>query len=517
MFDPLIEEIVKKDPPPADGKGLYPFSRHQNTKPFVQYEQVHIRDEEQMEDGEEEGEFEPNGEGVEDEQLYQDEEGEFTAADHPDDMPRLAPRDRTRRRTDQGPRRESPSNVEQARGRPRTRSAPGQDLQRHASPMDEFEVFENGPYEYVLSLKLSMSSKLTHSCTHLRRFDYRPGPDDAGPSGTQRTPSPIAPSPPPRSQRIQKKTGGRPNLPRPVVEIRERGRGTQVPMSSQATLVAPTSQLPKPLSHQQPARAVPGPSTQTPRRATRRVNVVDTDDEEEDDEEEEEEYEDGEDEDRASGEAQDWEEEVQGSGEEVPSYTVGGHTNEDELDVEGLLAENDEQSIELSRELSPELGSPNAEHESDDEQTRQRLFKLAGSRKRRVEELDEDDEDDDERYAERLSFERVPAVRLPRPSLLPSYASSPAARSQAPSPTPRSVRIPTGDGDKGGYLSSSESAVPLPNTRASAVKKKRQRANPYSPPPGTRAQEALRVREQQARGVQDGPPRTLRSGKVRQV
>ncbi|KAI1791565.1 hypothetical protein LXA43DRAFT_1082619 [Ganoderma leucocontextum] len=207
-LDPIIDQIVKDNPPPPDGKGLYHLSRHANHKqPHAEFMHQNAKaqfDEEEEEEEEEEedaaGEF-----------VAQPEDGEDGEEYHPFKKPQPARRS-DRRRTDI-----SPQKHREGSQRGDRRSAPGHMAQRQTR-------------------ELSPTGEFQPNFDDLEDIPFVPSSPQAGPSGTQRTPSPARPP------------SKRPPVPRPIrPAAAKRPSADQVPISSQATLVNPT----------QPRSAVP--------------------------------------------------------------------------------------------------------------------------------------------------------------------------------------------------------------------------------------------------------------------
>ncbi|KAI0781502.1 hypothetical protein BD413DRAFT_31530 [Trametes elegans] len=203
-FDPIIDNLVRENPPPLDGKGVRPFDRRVNRNAIY----ARIAEEVDDENGEE-GEYE----GL---QIHPE-------AQAPARIPHARPRVR---RTDIGPQ-HSASPVEQRRGR--VHSAP---LQQRAVEHPRADSFEDTGEFQVFPFAFEEG---------VVEYDVRPSHNDAGPSGTQRTPS--------ASPRAQNRPMPRSEARAVIHEFtaatrtgryrRQAGGASQIPMSSQATLVGP--------------------------------------------------------------------------------------------------------------------------------------------------------------------------------------------------------------------------------------------------------------------------------------
>ena len=111
-LDPVIDELVKKRPPPTDGKGLFPYDRRANKHRLNAFMRAQMREEDEDEDDDEEGEFR---------WMHSDEEEEGMDYDDYNDVPSgvEVPRRNPKRQTRPGPRERTASPAE-SRGRART-------------------------------------------------------------------------------------------------------------------------------------------------------------------------------------------------------------------------------------------------------------------------------------------------------------------------------------------------------------------------------------------------------------
>ena len=195
------------------------------------------------------------------------------------------------------------------------------------------------------------------------------------------------------------------------------------------------------------------------------------------------------------------------------SYEQSAVDLEAQADVE---VEVEEAEVAVEAEEDGLATSLEVQLDTDDERTRRKLLESrpqsaaqAGPprpwpRKRATPEADEDD--DDVQFAESLDL----GIAAPRRSS-GIHPRSPVRRSLAPA-TPDPNRVPVRRTGTDGYTSS-ESAVPLPNTRASAEKKRRRVEEQYEPPAGTRAAEVSARKP--APKVPSPPVRQLRSRTIR--
>ncbi|EIW60963.1 uncharacterized protein TRAVEDRAFT_46200 [Trametes versicolor FP-101664 SS1] len=433
IMDPIIDEIVRQNPPPADGKGVRPYDRRVNGQgQFALLNKQALMEEEEEED----------------EDVFEIETG------------------------------------------------PEHDAHEEAGESQQ-ELPQEGDEEE----------------------DHRPGPEDAGPSGTQRTPS-ASPPPAPKQKQKQAAQSSRarppPRAPNgglaAAARLAQRALTQEAPASSQATLVGPVpsqmrgasgaAKLPprrpreasvereeahapteKPVAKRRKIHKAPEPpvvqvppmreggrgsrvasqaarkTADQPRKvpsvvpAPRRQPVrppspvVQEEDEDEED--------------------------VDGDDDEMEDEGVvaGGS---DEQDVEELLQA---QSAETSRQFSPPVAGPSGASASDDMDSDDQVALQKLNPDRRASMSDEDD--DDVAYANSLD------LTVPSRSRNASARHATASRSpQAPVTPARPVRRGTDESTE------SEAAVPLAGTRASeTVRRARESAKrePYLPPPGTRA------------------------------
>lgn len=164
------------------------------------------------------------------------------------------------------------------------------------------------------------------------------------------------------------------------------------------------------------------------------------------------------------------------------SYPIG-QTNEEERDVEELLEAN--ASDESNRHLSPEIPyEPSGRMESDDERARQKLLPSPPQPQPSASSVSEPStslkrkfvlpDGDDDIYIENFTQIAPPPRRA---SAISSPSRSHASASRVLMPvTPRVQRS-----------TSSESVIPFPGTRASAVNRRAMQETSYTPPPGTKA------------------------------
>ncbi|OJT06247.1 hypothetical protein TRAPUB_2928 [Trametes pubescens] len=469
-FDPIIDEMVKENPPPEDGKGVRPYDRRVNgLGQFAQLNKQDLMEEEEEDD--------------DDEAAAAAEEEVELEARHEHDA--------------------------QQQGE----KQPGADLHEEAGEFQQM-LLQYGDDDEA---------------------DDGPGPEDAGPSGTQRTPS--ASPPPPAQQQKQAAQSSRARSSRApggglaaASRLAQRALAQEAPASSQATLVGPVpsqlrgaraaAKLPprrpreasvereeahahaeKPVAKRRKIQQRPEPpvvqvppmreggrgsrvasqaarkTADPPRKAPSAVPAPRLQpvrppspvaQEEDDDEDDEDEREDDEDMD-------------------AEAAAPGGS---DEQDVEQLLQA---QSAENSRQFSPPLAGSSRAAASDDMDSDDQvaLQKLNPHRRGSVSDDDNDDgNDDDEAYAKELDL------------TAPSRSRNASAQDPV---TP--VRVVRKDTDES---TGSEAAVPLPGTRANETMRREResaRREPYLPPPGTRAAIV-------AATVAPGSGKTLRSRKV---
>ncbi|CCM04544.1 uncharacterized protein FIBRA_06725 [Fibroporia radiculosa] len=217
LFDPIIEHLVEENPPPADGKGLYERSRLVKSG-TVRQELVEDEDEADAEEEEEEEGSQRVREGGETRKRPRvDSSGESDGEREEEEYLPVHPAKRVRR-SDMGPRVVSP--IEHGRLARRPTSFP-QSTQRWDNSLlssdDDDEEPTGIPFETLsenpASYEVSRASQSIPSSIR------RPGPEDAGPSGTQPSPS---------------------HLRSPMFEFSPHSlsdAARRVPMSSQATLV----------------------------------------------------------------------------------------------------------------------------------------------------------------------------------------------------------------------------------------------------------------------------------------
>ncbi|CDO71903.1 hypothetical protein BN946_scf184940.g50 [Trametes cinnabarina] len=235
-FDPVIDEIVKKYPPPADGKGVWPYDRRVNHKSiYARIYQINAQA-----DRQEDGEFDQDaaeGAHVPPPQAVARRSVSPARPRPVQDIVSNWPPQRGShaRHTDIGVHpRASASPVEQRRGR--VQSAPNPEARTRMSRenMGEFADSDLDEPDAVAFL------------------GYRPSPEDAGPSGTQRTPTPSPHSSP--AEKGAQQPARKEPLPR-ATRQRSVAQVSQIPMSSQATLVGPVpTQLRGAPVSQQPGR-----------------------------------------------------------------------------------------------------------------------------------------------------------------------------------------------------------------------------------------------------------------------
>ncbi|KAH9890506.1 hypothetical protein C8Q73DRAFT_128619 [Cubamyces lactineus] len=201
-FDRTIARLVKENPPPADDKGVWPYDRRVNFRSA--YARI------------------SRPEAIA--EWMDDEPEELPGPVEEHEQPPPPPARRRARHTYTGPIRErSAPPVEQGRGRVRSAPYP---IKRGSDRPSDRSLEEMGEFaEGVIQ--------------SWRDDDFRPGPEDAGPSGTQRTPTPP-PSPPQRQERPQRRAAAPVADGPAAVPKRRSGRNRpEIPASSQATLVGP--------------------------------------------------------------------------------------------------------------------------------------------------------------------------------------------------------------------------------------------------------------------------------------
>ncbi|PCH38508.1 hypothetical protein WOLCODRAFT_136314 [Wolfiporia cocos MD-104 SS10] len=239
-FDPVIEHIVEQNPPREDGKGLYELSRRFGPRARKRAQIRHFEEEE-------EGEYVID----KNDELYE-EGASAEAGDNPskrrqsrrdsgafDDIEERGHLSKRARYTDPASRHAPP--VEQGRStqHPNSFSHPARPSRRSM----DFEADEELPFE--------LPGEYEEDDAVLNQLvlddEERPGPEDAGPSYTQRTPSPSI------SERIKRfhispqNSGAEQTRPRPRPRRPGMPDDAWMPMSSQATMVNPTqNQLPRP-------------------------------------------------------------------------------------------------------------------------------------------------------------------------------------------------------------------------------------------------------------------------------
>ncbi|TFY60039.1 hypothetical protein EVJ58_g5394 [Rhodofomes roseus] len=231
IFDPIIKQLVTENPPRQDEKGLYERSRG-----IIRGRHLAPNREGELE---EEGDGNAAREQAEDGAVNQQAEGpaprqrQSEPVQDPwrdnEDMD-APPRKRARH---MGARQRRASSVEHARGRQQSRS-PSYVAPEGAIP---FEVSSAEEDDDTVERNVNRPSD-----------SGRPGPEDAGPSGTQQSPRPSSASreqtssPAKKARRPPVKPTSRSN--QRVTQAAKPGP-SQVPMSSQATLVGAASQKPR--------------------------------------------------------------------------------------------------------------------------------------------------------------------------------------------------------------------------------------------------------------------------------
>ncbi|KAI0628799.1 hypothetical protein C8Q77DRAFT_1145464 [Trametes polyzona] len=200
-LDPIIEDLVEQNPPPDDGKGVRPFDRRYNEKARLARLFALAQEEEEGEN-----EFEPRvghrnrsepleGGGKEGENEFEDDGlDELEPTPEPQEH-HAPPAPRSRHTLDV---------VEQRIPRAQSRA--------HSAPFSAPEWHTRAPSQESNEFASDLSSGL---------LSELPGPDDAGPSRAQNAPGPS--SAPLLGQRVHSGPG----------------QASQVPMSSQMTLVGP--------------------------------------------------------------------------------------------------------------------------------------------------------------------------------------------------------------------------------------------------------------------------------------
>ncbi|TBU29335.1 hypothetical protein BD311DRAFT_720911 [Dichomitus squalens] len=492
-LDPIIDQIVAANPPPVDGKGLYEYSRLVNAKQHYEFMKKN-----QYQPSDEEEDYEDTD--AEEQQENDELPGEEDAQRHPSPAQASVGRNAERRQTDFGPRRlPGPSSTKPPYGR---RSAPGNMARPRHQDLDDTGEFQS-------TVGLDDDFDFPHD------FD-RPGPEEAGPSGTQHSPSPA---PSPRASQPAKK----PPTPRPVRPNAAARAASQFPMSSQMTLVNPT----QPRSTAQRHRETPLHEDQEvdSRPQKRRRNIakpfvlIDSE------------------RGRVQQQRSSYQAQVQQDQDHRPDEPAdlesfsqsppAGQTNEDAEVVEEML----DGSVEHSGRLSPDVPFELEELDSDDERALLSLNPqrnpprssasdaqtgpsraLSRARKRPL--LDEQDEDLED-FAKTLDL--VGGMAPPRAigSVAPGPSASSRAQAQAPV-TPSASRSLLRAPSVAESTSTSSSQqprdpvnhVPLDGTRASAERRRAResaRHEPYNPPPGTKAFEVAKQKS----------ARRTRSGKIR--
>ncbi|KAL7282908.1 hypothetical protein ACG7TL_002325 [Trametes sanguinea] len=547
-LDPIIDALVKANPPPADGKGVWPYDRRVNHRSIY----ARISRLNAMEIWHEEGEL--------DDEAQVAEEGQVQP---PQEQGQAAPtRGRPSRTVDDNwpPHRGSRPRHTNAGAAPRASAPPVEDRRgrvqsapyppRSGERMQSMSQDEMGEFAEFMMDDIEPSND----------EPYRPGPEDAGPSGTQRTPpdSPAFQKPPPRPAReAQASTRTGPVRQRAVAG------SSQMPMSSQATLVGPVptqlrgasaAAIPPPIgpirrrtekprvAHEEeeddqaiqraakrrrirPMPEPPAVELQPLRRSGRGARSalqqasqaagssrvakaapqkpapreIPKEAEEEEEEEEEEEGLDDE------GEVIEYPEDDVFA----PEPEAIGPTFEDEQEVEELVHATAENSANISLSHSPSNSSSEV-LDSDDQRTRARLrpsraqppmahsrtSSLGSKRQLLITRLAL--EDDDEDFADNLDLIRGAAPQQRAP---PVGVASGSRAHVFVTPAPRiSLRREGTDASS----VSSIPGVPLDGTRASEEKRRvreSQRYELYVPPPGSRAAESAQKMQLRSRTV----------------
>ncbi|KAI0373155.1 hypothetical protein BV20DRAFT_1119221 [Pilatotrama ljubarskyi] len=527
IFDPIIAQMVKENPPPLDGKGVRPHDRRVNGSAPLRH--IHLMEEEEDDEDDARLDNQQDEERGEFEQEAHVRDGRESGSAAPWPQPHS-------RHTEIGP---QPSNspVEQPRGRVQSAPHPQQrtwQRDQHGSEDEDTGEFSYNP------------DPVNEDENH------QPGSEDAGPSETRHTPSPPPP-PPQRTRNLS--TQGTLARPRAGIIAREpsvaapranRAGPSQVPMSSQATLVGPVptqlrgaaaaaklppsqsrsreeeprppkvraskrrkivqpppeppAVLPEPLREtgtrpsrstaqkgKQPAQTVAARKTASSARPQPpRAQSGTPDDREEEDED---------DEMRSS-------DEVFEPGEAVPQTHGVVPTLEDERFVEDLL----ETSAETSGRVSPDdpFAAPSGSEEldSDDQRTREKLLPGRQERHSRMSSMASSSRNalmiSRLREMGEMEVDFAKTLDLTRPATRERSVSG-AMQGAGPSRGPNTL-LPEHTLRRGvteGSTSSLE-GVPLAGTRASAHK---EQSREYVPPPGTKARSA---RES---GLRPSPPK----------
>ncbi|OCH85468.1 hypothetical protein OBBRIDRAFT_312276 [Obba rivulosa] len=249
LLDPIIDELVKQFPPREDGKGQYHLDRRFSRRARLRQHLAQSGDEAEEAEGLDRWEEEEEGEEVEVVEVLAPERGRKRTEIREESVERgRHAQVRTHKRsrhTDVGARR--PSSTERGRTSRRTQSDAYFAAHRRVSPTTEQIDARDFPVQSIERRgRLHGGARGgTPDFDQLIPFETMPeqdeyyfenrgpGPEDAGPSGTQRTPVPTSPPPPPPTAVPAK---GRP-APRPVY----RARSPAPVMSSQATLAGPVS------------------------------------------------------------------------------------------------------------------------------------------------------------------------------------------------------------------------------------------------------------------------------------
>ncbi|KAH9930878.1 uncharacterized protein B0H18DRAFT_1116585 [Fomitopsis serialis] len=295
-FDPVIDRLVADNPPRRDGKGLYERSRYYKSGGPQVDDPGSGSDEGDRVEGEgdvnavqEQAQNQPRGSG---QNVRPPRQRQSEPAIQRRQSESVSPPPRKRaRHTDVAQRRLS--SVEQARASQQPRPSPYGPRSTRRSLLATSR--EDIPFEVSSAEEDDMRIEpFNVDPDRLFGGDARPGPEDAGPSGAQRSSRPLSPSRRPNTHLAQKT-----RVPtKPISQTAQRGAASrpakpgpsQVPMSSQATLVGAASQarqLPAPPSTwggpTQVAReeeemadeeaAAPGPSRTQQRPLAKRLDV----------------------------------------------------------------------------------------------------------------------------------------------------------------------------------------------------------------------------------------------------